>query len=135
MEGVSGVEHEVSPEVLLYCLAAAVPLWRERARGWDDDRLHAEAQRCGDIIAHGADSLFRHDPRFSKKDLHLPTVVDLTAEQHKGGTFARGYRPAEIFNAFAEAIGIGSLVPGGVDFMGAHWCSAPHKGCPNRRAT
>lgn len=118
-------ERDGSPGVLRACLEAAVPMWAARAAGWTAAERAREAERTGDIIAAGADVLFRDDPGFRKQDAGtLPTAAGLTKEQADVGVMARSYRPAEIFNAAAEAIGIGSLVPGGIVFLGRVWCTA-----------
>lgn len=118
-------ERDGSPGVLRACLEVAVPMWAARAAEWTAAERAREAERAGDIIAAGTDVLFRDDPTFRKSEVgRLPTAADLTKEQADSGVMARSYRPAEIFNAAAEAIGIGSLAPGGIMFLGRVWCRA-----------
>jgi hypothetical protein len=61
-------------------------------------------------------------------------MATLTREQLAAGLKARDYRPAEIFNAVAKGLGLGALVPGGVTWLGRHWCTTPHGKCPGTLA-
>lgn len=123
-------ERDVSRDVLLACLDAAVPLHLFKAGADGGASLRARAQEDADIIACGYDVLVRADAAYSPRDTDPPPHL-LTKEQADTGTFARGYRPAEIFNALARSVAVGALQPGGVTLLGRHWCTVAHKFCPN----
>ena len=117
---------------LLPFLDAAVPLWAAEAATWEPERQVAEGIRCGDILAYGADCLFRPDdaePPSVAQRRSVPDVLTITKEQADAGVKAIGFRPAEVFNAIACALGLGALLPGGVTWLGRHWCTEPHAGC------
>jgi hypothetical protein len=40
---------------------------------------------------------------------------------------------SDLLNAMASALALGAEEPGGVTWCGAHWCTAPHPGCPSAR--
>jgi hypothetical protein len=118
---------------LLLFLEAAVPLRAMEMSQWPPERRVQEAAAAADLIAHGADVLFRPDgtlPESTAARLRAPTVLTLTREQAAAGIKASGFRPAEIFNAIAKGLAIGALQPGGVTWFGQHWCTAPHGTCP-----
>jgi hypothetical protein len=111
------------------------PEIEERARGmagWSRAQCAAEGQRCGDILAHGGERLlFGPSPRSPlRPDLRAPTVVTLTKEQVRDGVKARDFTRREMWDALATGLALGSLCPGGVTWLGAHFCTAPHRGCP-----
>jgi hypothetical protein len=83
-------------DMLVITLQIAVPLWiDEVAKLTDDERLTA-ARGCGRMIAeHGDDILYR-SPRKGKS--------------------------AEAFNALARGLACAAYQPGGVWFMGTHFC-------------
>lgn len=123
-------DREVSPDVLLACLDVAVPLHLFKARSDGGAALRAGAHEDADIIACGYDVLVRADSGWRKGDKD-PAPHQLTKEQADAGVLARSYRPAELFNAVARGVAVGALQPGGVTLLGRHWCTDPHKGCPN----
>ena len=115
---------------LLPFLQAAVPMWAARMAAWTPERRQHEAMACGDIIAHGADVLFRPGkPSLGRRAATRSAPTALTWDRGRGGAI-REWRPAEIFNAIAKGLAIGALQPGGVTWLGQHWCTAPHGECP-----
>lgn len=106
----------------------------EKMYGWTREQLSAEAQRCAMILAHGGEQLVLgerpSEKKMTKREMSKPTVVTLTREQGLAGVKARDFTPDEIWDAFATGLAIGALVPGGVTFMGMHFCTMPHPDCP-----
>lgn len=99
--------------------------------GWTGDQVIAEGQRVGDILACGGDGiLFPPPPLKRKANLSGPTMVTLTKEQAGAGFYARDFTREELRDALLQAYAIGSLAPGGVTWLGLHFCTMPHKGCP-----
>lgn len=79
-------------ELLRTALEVAVPMWVQQVKYWTDARQLGEARRCASVVAsHGDDLQFR------------------------------GKYTAEAFNALAESLAIGALLPGGVIFVGLRW--------------
>lgn len=39
----------------------------------------------------------------------------------------------KVLSAMAQGLALGAMQPGGVTWAGAHWCTAAHDACPNRR--
>jgi len=119
--------------VLLLFLEAAVPMWISTVSAWSPERRIREGYEAGELLACGADVLFRPDdtyPGSVAKRLAKPNVLTITREQADAGVKAIGFRPAEIFNAIAKGLALGALLPGGVTWLGRHWCTAPHGKCP-----
>lgn len=89
-------------DALATALLVAVPLWmNEVARLTEDERI-ATARECSQMIAEHGDDIIFLSPR-------------------KGDT-------AEAFNALARGLACAAHQPGGVWFMGAHFC-ADHSAC------
>lgn len=84
-------------------LQLAVPMAVvELSRVTDDERL-ALAREHGQYIAeHGDDILYR------------------------------GVHTREAFAALAKGLAALAYQPGGVLFLGEHWCTEEHEGCPHR---
>jgi hypothetical protein len=117
--------------LLLLTLETAVPMWAVTAASWLAERRVRESQDAAEVIAHGADVLFHAPARKpGKTGTTGPGLAAITREQADAGVTARGYRPAEVFNAIAKGLGIGAYQPGGVTWLGRHWCTAPHGACP-----
>lgn len=119
-------------DLLLMHLDVSVPLLLFGARTDGGERLRAGAAEDAEIIACGYDVLVRADAGWRMRDTD-PAPHQLTREQADAGVLARSYRPAELFNAVARGVAVGALQPGGVTLLGRHWCTIPHKGCPNGR--
>jgi len=102
--------------LLRVTLETAVPMWAVTVASWPTGRRLREAHEAAEVISHGADVLF-----------HAPMRKPGAAAP---GQMAREYRPAEVCNAIAKALGIGAHQPGGVTWLGRHWCTAPHGTCP-----
>lgn len=83
-------------------LALAVPLWIERARTYPEDTRLARARECGQIVASRGDVIMFRDKK-------------------------RG-ESAKAFNALAEGIACAAFQPGGITFLGQHWCT-DHEAC------
>jgi hypothetical protein len=116
---------------LLLVLETAVPMWAVKVAGWPADRRMREARGAGDVVAHGAGVLFSPPARKpGQTGTGGPALVAITKDQADAGVKAREYRPAEVFNAIAKGLGIGACQPGGVTWLGKHWCTAPHGTCP-----
>lgn len=102
--------------------------------GWTAEQITGEGARCGDILASGGEEiLFPPSPakrRKKKPDLSEPTAATMTEEQADAGMYCRDFTLEELWDAMMSAFALGALVPGGVDWMGLHYCTAPHKECP-----
>ena len=57
-------------------------------------------------------------------------MLAITTEQATAEVKAAGFGRADIVNAIAKALGLAALLPGGVTWLGRHWCTAPHGTCP-----
>ncbi len=86
-------------------LALAVPLWMERVKAYPEEIRLARARECGQVVAERGD------------------IIQFRAK--KRGETARA------FNALAEGIACAAFQPGGITFLGQHWCR-DHEAC--RRA-
>lgn len=137
----------VDPAVLRTELEGLVPLWVLEVRSWPPWRLAAEGDEAGRIIAAGGDVLFNAPDDPGPAEMRRPAPHVMPPELAGAGpgqaeytmprtttVMYRNYRRGEILNALAKGLAIGSLVPGGVTFMGRHWCGAPHQGCPRKAA-
>jgi hypothetical protein len=102
--------------LLQVTLETAVPMWAVTVASWTADRRMRAAHDAAEVIAHGADVLFHTPPRRPGTTAPRQTT--------------REYRPGEVFSAIAKALAIGAHQPGGVTFLGRHWCTAPHASCP-----
>lgn len=99
--------------------------------GWTGDQVIAEGRRVGDILACGGDGiLFPPPPPKREAGLSGPTMVTLTKEQADAGVYARDFTREELRDALLQAYAVGSLAPGGITWLGLHFCTMPHKGCP-----
>jgi hypothetical protein len=61
-----------------------------------------------------------------------PGLLGLTREQAHAGVKARDFTRFEVWDALATGLALGSLCPGGVTWLGIHFCTAPqppHPGC------
>lgn len=88
---------ENTRELMTATLQVAVPLWIEQLRPLTPEQRLARAGELADIVAeHGDIILYRGSK--------------------KGET-------AKAFNALAEGLAIGAYQPGGVTFMGEHFCT------------
>lgn len=93
-------------------LEGLVPLHMMRLnRPGEMSRARAEAQDLGDVIAEAGDRL--------------------TASGNFRSPSDRATR-SQVLNAMATCLALGAHQPGGVTWVGAHWCTAPHNECPNR---
>jgi len=102
--------------------------------GWSRVQCTLEARRCGDVLAHGGDRILLGPPPKSpvRPDLKAPSVTGLTKEQARDGVKARDFTRHEAWDALATGLALGSLCPGGVTWLGVHFCMAPqppHPGC------
>lgn len=125
-------DRAVGPDVLGMALDGLVPLWVMRVSAWPPERIAAERDETAWVIACGGEVLFNAPDDPSPADMRLPTPTTLTPGQLKDGVIARDFRRGEVLAALAKAIAMGSLLPGGVTFLGRHWCSEPHRGCPRK---
>lgn len=123
-------DRAISPQVLGVLLDSLVAVWLPQVREWPPERFAAEGEEAALVIAIGGDVLFRGASDPSPADMRLPAPHALTVKQLRDGGLARDYRRGEILNALAKGLAMGSLVPGGVTFLGRHWCAEPHRGCP-----
>jgi hypothetical protein len=93
---------ENTRELMLSTLQIAVPMWIEELRHIEPEQRLARASGLADIIA-------------SQGDIIL----------YRGG---KKGETAKAFNAMAEGLAIGAYQPGGVTFLGQHWCT-DHEAC------
>jgi hypothetical protein len=113
------------------------PEIEDRARsmaGWPRAQCALEARRCGDVLAHGGDRLLFGPPpkRPLRPDMTAPGLLDLTREQARAGVKACDFTRFEVWDALVTGLALGSLCPGGVTWLGVHFCAAPqppHPGC------
>jgi hypothetical protein len=119
---------EITQEEALAGLDAAVLARVAEVSGWAPGRLAAEAERCGDVIACGGDAILRESlPKRAAG--RGPTPAAMTSEQLRDGVIARDFTRAELRDALTTGLAIGALVPGGVTWMGIHYCTAQHPDC------
>jgi hypothetical protein len=114
-------------------LETAVPMWAAAAAAWPAERIAREAHQAREVLAHGAAALFQPDrtsPGPGPGCPAGPNVLTITTGQAAVGANAAGFRHADIFDAIAKALGLAALLPGGVTWLGRHWCTAPHETCP-----
>lgn len=97
-------------------LHAEVPAWIGKASTLTAQARAEAAERCADVVASGADSMFGPDRKPSRS--------------RKAVTWPVEPQPSEIRTAVAEGVGILAHREGGVAFSGQHWCTAHHAGCP-----
>lgn len=82
-------------DVMRLTLQTAVPLWLERRRGWDEERLAERARECSQVFAAEGDNLMFKSPK-------------------KGA--------ARVFNHLAEGMACALLLAdGGMEFLGVRW--------------
>ncbi|GAA3417666.1 hypothetical protein [Streptosporangium vulgare] len=96
--------------LLLIGMEVMVPMSIAEIADWPEEDRHAAAAAAVDVISSGADQIAEHNPR--KREL------------------PRGRVTATI----ARSLAVLAYQPGGVTWAGGHWCTAPHEGCPRRRA-
>lgn len=116
-------------------LETTVPMWVVEVSRWPAERLARESAAAGDLVAHGADVLFRAAaPRGKAATAPAGTLHGQpgTRSRAAAGATASPSPPCagEILNAIARGLAIGALQPGGVTWLGLHWCTAPHGACP-----
>jgi hypothetical protein len=119
--------------LLLVFLETAVPMWAAAAAAWPPERRAREAHQARESLAHGADALFQPDRMPAgpvPERLSGPSVLTISRKQAAAGVRAAGFSQAEIFDVIAKALAISALLPGGVTWLGRHWCAAPHGTCP-----
>jgi hypothetical protein len=91
--------------ILGLTLQVSVPLEIAKMRSWTHEARQRHAQGAADVIAtHGDDLQF-------------------------GGRHC-----TEAFAALTRGLAVLAYQPGGVDFAGLHFCTAPHAGCPRHLA-
>lgn len=90
---------EESNHPMAIALQAAVPLhiMELQAKGGPTEHDYARARAAGQLIAEKGDIL-----------------------QYRGGKKGES---AQVFNALAFALAVGSYVPGGIKFLGTRWVS------------
>lgn len=101
-----------APPSLLLILNGLVPLHLARfaTHPGERTRAHVEAGDLADTIAAAGDRLT------------APGNFQDKADRHTRG---------ELLTAIATCLALGAEQPGGISWGGAHWCTAPHPGCPN----
>jgi hypothetical protein len=125
------------PGLLLVFLETAVPMWAAAAATWPAERLAGEARAAGEVLARGSDALLGPTCLSAGPEAEwLPVLGTLarTKEQAAAGVAPAGFSCAEVYSevhtAIAKALALGALRPGGVTWLGRHWCVAPHGTCP-----
>lgn len=88
---------------------ALVPIWIGEVVHWPAAERQRVADQAADLISCGADQIWQPDRR--KRDLPRGAVV----------------------TALAQGLAVLAHAQGGVDWVGGHWCAAPHRGCPRLR--
>ena len=104
--GPADVTGDLAGGSLQMCLALAVPLWLERARGCSPAELAAMAEESSRVLAGS------------------------------GGVLQRGGQVADaarVLSHLARGIAITAFGPDGITFAGMHWCAHGHPGCPGIR--
>lgn len=87
------------------CLSFAVPLWIHKVADWPAEE-RAEAVEVGaDLIASASEGIVAP---FERRNTDV--------------------RAARIFNVLARSLALLAHRPGGVDFLGDHWCTN-HEAC------
>lgn len=119
--------------LLLTFLETAVPMWAAAAASWPAGRLSQETRDTGELLARCSDALLGLDcayPGPAADRSPAPGVLTIGREQAAQGARTAGAGRADILNAIAKALALGALMPGGVTWLGRHWCVAPHGTCP-----
>ena len=118
---------------LLVFLETAVPMWAAAAATWPAERLAREAHAAGAVLASGSDALLGAacpSPGPQTERLPVPGMLARTKGPAPAGAAAAEVSRAEVYTAIAQALALGALLPGGVTWLGRHWCAAPHGTCP-----
>jgi hypothetical protein len=105
-------EVHANQEILRTCLCAAVPLWMERYSSWPLAELQSEGERLGDQVAWDGGG---HDGRARRTTKR---------QREENRNLTEKYGTAAAFNAVARGLGVLAHWPGGVTFLGLHWCAA-----------
>lgn len=90
-------------------LGVAVPMWIHEIRHWSPQRRAEAADRCTD----------------------LTTAADVVLEPSR----KEAVTTAKTFNAVAQGLACLAYTPGGVTFLGMHWCVYPHEDCQHTPPT
>lgn len=106
--------------LLLVFLETAVPMWVSAAATWPAERLSREAREATSVLAHGAAALAGPAGAPPGPGVECSTAQDPAA----------GLSRAAVYDAIAKSLALGALAPGGVSWLGRHWCAAPHGTCP-----
>ncbi|MFI9079152.1 hypothetical protein ACIGW8_22225 [Streptomyces sioyaensis] len=104
--------HATAPPPLLILLDGLIALQRAgfAAHPGKRDRAFVEAGDLADTITEAGD--------------RLTASGNFTAPADRQ---TRG----ELLTVMATCLALGAEQPGGIDWGGAHWCTAPHPDCPN----
>lgn len=122
------------------CLEAAVPLAIAELRDEPFSVRQRVAAEAGLIVASQADTMMfgsKRKPGAAARELerHRNHVRPVTREVHDKCDPCRNgmpdYSAGEVFSYLAKGLAALACQPGGVTFLGLHWCVYSHPWCPN----